>query len=72
MARISSVRPASSSPRVCRPIMNMLIRATRTSPIEPVWKATWPPIVSSAWTGPLKAMAPALSALEAAASSRSA
>ena len=34
---------------------------TMSSPKAPTWNAIWPPIVSSAWSGPLKARATGLS-----------
>jgi hypothetical protein len=67
MDRIRSSRPASSSARVRRPIMNKAISAMPTRPVDPIWNATCPPIVSSAWSGPLMAIAAALPWIAAAA-----
>ena len=42
IARTSSRRPLSSSPRVSRPTSSTLISPTITRPKAPTWKATWP------------------------------
>ena len=71
-ARTNSSRPLSSSARVWRPMMNMLISPATIAPNAPACQATCPPIVSSARAGPAMAMNAVLSAMLAAASSSSA
>ena len=61
IARTSSSRPLSSSPRVSRTTSRRLMRPTKVRPTAPTWNATWPPIVSSATSGPLNASAAGLS-----------
>ncbi len=71
-ARTSSSRPVSSSARVCRPMMNMLIKPTQIAPKAVDCQVTWPPMVSSARAGPAIAMNAALLSMLAAARSNSA
>ena len=59
-ARTSSSRPLSSSARVCRPMMNMLISPTEIAPKAVACQVTCPPMVLSARAGPAMAMKAAL------------
>ena len=59
-ARTSSLRPLCSSPRVWRPMMNMLIRAATTAPKAPHCHATSPPTLVTAYGGPTIAIRPGL------------
>jgi hypothetical protein len=63
--RTSSVRPASSSARVCRPVVNIAMSAAATMTDAEISNATVPATVSSPTGGPLKAMAAALLPTEA-------
>jgi len=60
LARISSLRPVCSSARVCRPTMNMLIKAATTAPIAPHCQAVSPPTVVTRYAGPTIAIRPGL------------
>ena len=60
LARTSSLRPLCSSPRVCRPTMNMLISAATTAPKAPHCHATSPPTLVTASGGPTIAIRPGL------------
>ncbi len=71
-ARTSSSRPDSSSARVWRPMMNMLIRPAQIAPNAVDCQATCPPMVSRARAGPVIAMKAALPSMLAAAFSKSA
>ena len=59
-ARTSSVRPASSSARVCRPTVNIAMSAATSMTDAEISKATAPATVSSPTGGPANAIAAAL------------
>ena len=71
-ARSSSSRPLSSSARVCRPTMNMLISPAQMAPKAAACQVTCPPVVFSARAGPVMAMRAAFPSIPAAALSNSA
>jgi len=58
--RTSSVRPPSSSARLCRPVVNMAMRAATIITEPEISKATAPATVVRPTGGPEKAMAAAL------------
>ena len=60
LARTSSLRPLCSSPRVCRPMMNMLMSAATTAPNAPHCHAVSPPTLVTAYGGPTIAISPGL------------
>ena len=56
---MSSVRPASSSARLCRPVVNIAMSAATIITDDEISKAMEPATVSRPTGGPLKAMAAA-------------
>jgi hypothetical protein len=58
LARTNSLRPLCSSPRVCRPTMNMLIKAATTAPKAPHCQAVSPPTLVTPYGGPTMAIRP--------------
>jgi hypothetical protein len=63
--RISSVRPVSSSPRVCRTVVNMAMSAATRTTEKEISNAIAPATVSSPTGGPASAMVAGLLPTEA-------